>query len=226
MQLLVLDLPSESLVQICLSLPSLQEIHHLGLTCKRFYELLSDLGYHYLCRIFLCLSKKKKWPPAQSFSRSLHAADPFSWAIPPIAQSIADALDHLPSIANKRPTKYHMIMQGCRDWAARKEIFVAFLCIPDAKEAPKRLQSLCYWIERGEWDKRFTAISVGMLLRLACTDQAERNSACSMLSMLCDCLRYHGRPYDLSKIGESVRPWTSKTKFRQVQLIWNGRGSL
>lgn len=213
MRLVVLDLPNERLIQICLKLPSLQKVHHLGLTCKRLYDLLSDLGYHPLCRIFLCVSSPKKWAPAQSFSRSLYAAGPFSWAIPLIAQSIADALDRLPSIPNKkrRPTKYQMIMQGSRDWRERRSL------------PPERLMRVCYWLERGEWDDRFTEISVEMLLRLACTDQPERNSACSTLSMLCNCLRYHGRPYDLTEIGESVHPWTSKKRFRQLQLVWNGR---
>lgn len=59
MRSLFVGLPNETLVQICHSLHSIQEVHHLGLTCKRLYGVLSGIGYHHLCRFLLCARTRK-----------------------------------------------------------------------------------------------------------------------------------------------------------------------
>ncbi len=54
--LLLMDLPNESLMGICYDIHFLRHVANLGLTCKRLYAVLNELGYHPLCRVWFQLS--------------------------------------------------------------------------------------------------------------------------------------------------------------------------
>lgn len=150
MRSLFVGLPNETLIQICHSLHSLQEVHHLGLTCKRLYGVLSGIGYHHLCRILLCVSEREK--SADLISRSLSEVDSLGWATALIAQSIAEALDRTPHYSHGRGPlkKDRIILQGCHNWPARKEIFAAFLSIPAKESTSGPFSRVYFWLEYGE----------------------------------------------------------------------------
>lgn len=215
---LFVTLPNETLVQICRSLHSLREVHLLGLTCKRLYGVLCGIGYHHLCRILLCVSRREKSPDL--ISRSLGEANSVVWATAVIAQSIAEALDRTPHYSHRRgpPKKDQIILQGCQDWPARKEIFAAFLSIPTKKNRSGRIRRVCFWLKHGEWEDRFTEISKEMIL----ASKDNGNTAYYMLSSLCDCLRFQGEQYNLTEIAESVRASTGGGSIRGLRLTWYG----
>lgn len=213
-------LPNETIIQICHSLHSLQEVHRLGLTCKRLYGVLSSIDYRHLCRILLCVSGREK--SSDSIARSLSEADSLGWATALIAQSIAEALDRTPHYFHGRgpPKKDRITLQGCQNWPARKEIFAAFLSIPAKKSSSGPFRRVCFWLEQGEWEDRFTQISKEMILRMAYEEKGE--TAHYMLSSLCECLRFHGEPYNLSEIEDLVRARTGSYQSCRLCLVWTG----
>ena len=70
--MLFTQLPTELLIEICMSLHSLCEIRHLGLTCKTLHTLVLELGYQQLFRLLYQLEREA--PTVANNSRKVMVA--------------------------------------------------------------------------------------------------------------------------------------------------------